>query len=60
MTSDDKCKTPGAIFHTSIKDKGVGVTVSLPMTLNITEKEATRLENKMHDAMESILGKYFK
>jgi hypothetical protein len=54
------CQTPGAIFHTRIKDDSVAVKVCLPGKLELSEAEAAELEEKAHDAMELVLAQYWK
>jgi len=54
-----KCLTPGATYHITIHKRRVGCDVSLPMILDLSEDDAVRLENKIHDAMEKILKEYF-
>jgi hypothetical protein len=55
----DKCQTPGAVFHISIHKRRVGCDVTLPIRLELSEDEAMKLEDKIHDAMEEILKEYF-
>ena len=40
MAIETGCLTSGAIFHTSIQEKSVAVTVDLPFRLEISEEEA--------------------
>ena len=54
------CKTPEAIYHIQVHPEEVSVVVSLPMELQVSEEEAEELENKIHDAMEEVLAKYFE
>jgi hypothetical protein len=54
-----KCQTPGAVFHISIHERRVGCDVALPMRLELSEDEAVKLEDKIHDAMEEVLKEYF-
>ena len=53
------CLTPDAVFHIHIEDKSVTCKVDLPMTLNLDEDQAKQLEDRIHDAMESVLSNYF-
>lgn len=53
------CATPGAIYHIQIHSKEIGCRVALPITLNLNERQAIQLENRIHDAMEQILKEYF-
>ena len=54
------CLTPEAFYDIRISPREVGVNVRLPMSLDMSEEEATMLEQEMHDAMEQILARYFK
>ena len=55
-----KCLTPDAMFDMDIRPDVIGVKVRLPMEIDISEEEAKELEDQMHDAMETILAKYFE
>jgi hypothetical protein len=59
MAIETGCLTSGAIFHTSIEEKAVSVTVELPFQLEISEKEAEILEVLIHNQMELVLRPYF-
>ena len=59
LGEERKCLTPGAVYDMDISPNSVGVKVRLPMNIDISEEEAIQLENEMHDALESILAKYF-
>jgi hypothetical protein len=53
------CKTPGAIYSFHITCDGVSMSVTLPPKLwlmGLTKADATRIEDALHDAGESILG----
>ena len=54
-----KCQTPDSQFHFKIGDKKVSVEVDLPMSLDLTEEEATLLEANLHNAVELVLAPYF-
>ena len=54
-----KCQTPDSQFHFEIKDRSVSVSVDLPMSLDLTEAEATLLEANLHNAVELVLAPYF-
>ena len=56
---DNKCKTPGAVYHIRIHEHTVGCDVSLPIRLPLTEEQAKDLEDKIHNAMEDVLAGYF-
>ena len=53
------CQTPGANYVTDIKDNSIKCEIKLPFDLDISEKEAEDLENNLHNAIESVLSKYF-
>jgi hypothetical protein len=55
-----KCQTPDAQFHFIIKDKSISVSVDLPMSLDLSEADATLLEANLHNAVELVLRPYFK
>jgi|DEB0MinimDraft_4_1074332.scaffolds.fasta_scaffold136370_2 hypothetical protein len=54
-----ECLTPGAIYHISIAPNSVGVQVDMPMLLSLNERQAEKLENNIHDALEEILSDFF-
>jgi hypothetical protein len=58
-TTGSNCKTPGSMYHTKIGSRQVTVGVDLPRDFDMNEKEAIRLENAIHDAMEKALGPLF-
>lgn len=51
------CKTPEAYYDAHITPERVGVSVRIPGTLNLDEREAKNVEDEMHDALEDILGR---
>jgi hypothetical protein len=53
------CQTPGTKFTTEISDDKISVIIELPMSLDISKKEAKLLEDNIHNAMELVLAKYF-
>ncbi len=53
------CQTPEAIYHFAIKDATVASTVDLPFRLELTEDQAIRLEDELHDALENVLKQFF-
>lgn len=55
-----KCQTPDAIYHFNITDSGVNCSVDIPFKLNLTEQQAVKLENELHDALEAVLKQFFK
>ena len=54
-----KCLTSGALFHQSIEDDKVSISVDIPFELNLEEKEAIELETLLHNAVELVLRPYF-
>lgn len=55
-----QCQTPGSVYNTRIKGSSVSVAVDLPFSLDLTEDQAKRLENELHDALEEVLKQFFK
>lgn len=53
------CQTPEAIYHFAIKGATVASTVDLPFRLKLTEDQAIRLEDELHDALENVLKQFF-
>jgi hypothetical protein len=55
------CLTPGAIYHTKIRDNSVSVKVDLPdyNLISLTAQSAERLEMSLHRAIEGVLAGYF-
>ena len=53
------CKTPGAQFHIGIGPRIVVCKVDIPFDLNLTKPQAVSLENRVHDALEEVLQKYW-
>ena len=60
MAKKIKCLTSGAIYHTSINEKKIGVSVDLPIPIRLTKKEAKVLEKLLHNQMELVLRLYFE
>lgn len=58
---DHKCKTPGAIYSTSIHGRKITTKVNLPSKIDfdLTEKESDDLEAEIHYALEKVLKKFF-
>lgn len=59
VSESRKCQTPDAVYHISIHERRVGCDIALPMRLGLSEDEAMKLEDKIHDAMEEVLKEYF-
>jgi len=53
------CQTEGANYKIEIGDDKVGVEVTLPFKLELSEDDAKLLEDNIHNAMELVLSKYF-
>jgi hypothetical protein len=56
-----KCKTPGAIYSTKIKDDLVSITVKLPkgVEVDLPDNEMVDLESDLHYAIEQVLAQFF-
>ena len=59
MMKPKVCQTPGAIFHTKIGPQVVSCKVDIPFDLGLDKAEAIILTDKIHDALEGVLKKYF-
>ncbi len=57
---EKECLTPGAIYHISIDVESISCKIDFPFELDLGENEAEELEQKIHNAMEEILSKFFK
>lgn len=60
---ESKCLTPDAMFHIEIGQNHVSAEVDVPESAtlkHISDEEAENLEDKIHDAMEEVLAKYFE
>ena len=54
-----KCLTPGAIYSTEIHSDTINVSISLPMSLQLSAKQSEDLEADIHYAIESVLARLF-
>lgn len=54
-----KCKTPDAIYSSTIGKRSVKMSVKTPFELNLTKKEANDLEADLHYAIEEVLAPLF-
>jgi hypothetical protein len=54
-----QCKTPGARYHIKIGPHVVECRVDIPHDLCLDKEAAIQLENKVHDALEGVLAKYW-
>lgn len=55
-----KCKTPDAIYSSSISKRNVKMSVKTPFDLDLTDKQANDLEADLHYAVEKVLAPIFK
>ena len=55
-----KCQTPGAIYKFNIKDNSLAIVVGKIPKMDLSEKQAIKLENELHDALESVLKQFWK
>lgn len=53
------CKTPGAIYSTSIHEQIVSVSVKLPFELTLTRDQSEKLEADLHYAVEKVIAPLF-
>jgi 8-oxo-dGTP pyrophosphatase MutT (NUDIX family)/GNAT superfamily N-acetyltransferase len=53
------CQTPDAIYDADIGDRHVSMTVKTPFPLNLSEDEASLLEDNLHNVFELALARYF-
>ena len=56
---DHVCKTPDAIYSTSLSDDTVKISVKLPFDLGLTKDESEKLEADLHYAVEKVLSSLF-
>lgn len=59
-----KCLTPGSNYHFKIHKNEISVRVTLPKDVHktvdeLSYREAKKLENDLHDAVEKILSRLF-
>ena len=55
-----KCKTPDAVYSSTITKRNVKMSVKTPFELELTEKQADDLEADLHYAIEKVLAPLFK
>lgn len=53
------CKTPDAVYSTTISEDTVKVSVKLPFNLELTKDESEKLEADLHYAIEKVLSSMF-
>jgi hypothetical protein len=58
---EHKCLTPGAMYSIQVKEKSVGVEVTLPkgITIDQSKKKNDDLEADLHYAIEKVLAQFF-
>lgn len=54
-----KCKTPGCVYGFLMHRKYIKLTIDLPHDPKLTADQATQLDQELHDALESVLAKFF-
>lgn len=54
-----KCKTPGANYNFLIKSTYLALAVGYGKEINLSDEEAVKLEQDLHDAVESVLAKFW-
>jgi hypothetical protein len=59
MAVETDCMTDGANYTTVINSKMVSVSVKMPFNLILSEKEATQLQDNLHNAIELVLAPHF-
>lgn len=54
------CKTPDAVYSTTISGDTVKISVKLPFETGLTKDESEKLEADLHYAVEKVLSYMFK
>ena len=54
------CKTPDAVYSTTINDDNIKVSVKLPFEINLTDDKNEKLEADLHYAIEKVLSSFFE
>lgn len=60
LVRENVCKTPGAVYHFDIKPSTIGVSIDLPRPIELSEDEASKIEDDLHDAVEGVLAHLFE
>jgi hypothetical protein len=60
IESKTKCQTPGANYKFETHGKKVISTVTLPFSLDLSGDEFKKLDDELHDALESVFKQFFK
>lgn len=59
MANATPCQTNGAQYHVDVGDQKVSISVDIPFSLGLSEKDAETLETMMHNVMELVLAPYW-
>lgn len=56
------CLTPGAVYSTTLHEKSIDISISLPKDIDMPDDpvKAKELEVDLHYALEKILARLFK
>lgn len=54
------CKTPGAVYSSTLSGDTVKVSVKLPFEMELTKDESEKLEADLHYAIEKVLSSMFE
>jgi len=57
--ASEECKTPGAIYHTTVNDRALKISVNYGIVIPWTEDQAIEIQEQAHNALEKILAPYF-
>ncbi len=57
---EHECKTPDAVYSTTINDKEIKISVKLPFSVDLTKDKSEKLEADLHYAVEKVLSSLFK
>lgn len=55
-----KCQTPGVNYLFRINNTRLAIVVDKIPEMNLTEEQAIKLENELHDAIEVVLSQFWK
>ena len=59
IVEERECQTSGANYKFETDKNSVTSTVTLPFDINLTEEQVKKLENELHDALESVFKQFF-
>lgn len=54
------CKTPDAVYSTTINENDISVKVKLPFDIDLSNDKAEKLEADLHYAVEKVLSSFFE